>query len=139
MGNTCYLNVVLQMIKFDRLFVRGLFGWQLPIPEEVAALPNMREEERSGLLALLPKLKELQRCLAFLLLGRADRYSVKRLVDALAVDHTIQEDGLEFYQALLTRVEEFRRHLPDSPFLRCGSSAIVWRGWMVVGWRPTTV
>lgn len=120
MGNTCYLAVVLQMLKFDRPFLQGLFRWALPTPEAVDALPDMKPEERAGLKDLLAKLAEIRRCLAFMLLGRDKKYSVKRVVAALSVNHNIQEDGLEFYQNLLTKVEEFRRHLPaDNPFLQC--------------------
>lgn len=122
MGNTCYLAVVLQMLKFDRPFLQGLFTWASPTPAEVDAMdPAMKPDERAGLKDLLGKLGEIRRCLAFMLLGRDKQYSVDRVVAALSVNHNVQEDGLEFYQSLLTKVEESRRHLggQDNPFLQC--------------------
>ena len=129
MGNTCYLAVVLQMLKFDRPFLQGLFTWAFPTPAEVDAMdPAMKPEERAGLKDLLGKLGEIRRCLAFMLLGRDKQYSVDRVVAALSVNHNIQEDGLEFYQSLLTKVEESRRHLgsQDNPFLQCVVFGVGW-------------
>jgi len=83
LGNTCYMNSVLQALFHDGPFRSALLGWR----------------------GTHPVATELQRTFARLQDGAQSTVEPRDLVTALGVDPSVQQDADEFWSALVTSLE----------------------------------
>jgi hypothetical protein len=109
LGATCYLNVLLQALFFNRRFRQAVYEFRPP------SGPRPGEEGgRKERMVLI--LQELQRLFAHMQLGMAREGDPREFVRLLRLDRGQQQDPQEFRRLFLGKIEEcFGALSPSSP------------------------
>ncbi|GAB4823725.1 hypothetical protein N2152v2_010771 [Parachlorella kessleri] len=94
LGNTCYVNSVLQCLFANQAFRRAVYAVRPPLAEQ-------------------PVVKELRQLFVELECGATSPVDPQPLVGSLQLDHGVQQDGQEFMKLLLTLLEAQFARQPD--------------------------
>lgn len=87
LGNTCYVNSVLQCLFANRPFRHAVFATTSPLSED-------------------PVVKVVKELFVQMLCGATDPVDPAALATALQLDHAVQQDGQEFMKLFLTLLEQ---------------------------------
>ncbi len=98
LGATCYLNVLLQAMFFNKSFRKAVYEFRPPSSSSSA---GGSKGERMVVI-----LQELQRVFAHMHLGMARHYNPKEFVRLLHLDRGEQQDPQEFHRLFMNKIEE---------------------------------
>ena len=102
LGATCYMNSLVQTLFMNPAFRRGIYAWA------PAAAADAQDSVAQGIL------RELQLLFACLQRSHTTCYDPERLVKALNLDTTQQQDAQEFNKLLLTYLEGHLKQSADA-------------------------
>ena len=102
LGATCYMNSLVQTLFMNPAFRRGIYAWAPP------AAADAQDSVAQGIL------RELQLLFACLQRSHTTCYDPERLVKALNLDTTQQQDAQEFNKLLLTYLEGHLKQSADA-------------------------
>jgi len=99
LGATCYLNVLLQAMFFNKSFRKAVYEFRPPSSSSSSAGGSKGER-------MVVILQELQRVFAHMHLGMARNYNPHEFVRLLHLDRGEQQDPQEFHRLFMNKIEE---------------------------------
>lgn len=98
LGNTCYVNSVLQCLFANVDFRNAILSLPMPQPNQQTSTSNELTDD--------PIIKSLQNLFIEMLCGSRSPVDPSPLIASLQLDHSVQQDGQEFMKLLLTLLEK---------------------------------
>jgi ubiquitin C-terminal hydrolase len=122
LGATCYVNSLLQVLFFDKVFRNALYSWK---PKRLNNTSNNKNanninnfshdlcEENSLTLSQKEIIESMQTTFAHMQYGTTMSFNPRDFVSKLNLSTGIQQDGIEFNKLLLTMLEQIFLHASE--------------------------